>query len=150
MLGKLTPYAGLAFCEMAAVLLIGRYVFDVHAAGSLLLLLGMAIPFIVAALGLGLLISTIAQNQAQALQFTLLITLPSILLSGFVFPRETMPGFIWLVSNVIPVTFFLEILRGIIVRGAGFWDLLPSLLALGALAVLLIALSTTRFRKSIA
>jgi len=110
----------------------------------------MCIPFIVASLSLGLLISTFARNQAQALQFTLLITLPSILLSGFVFPRETMPGAIYLLSHVIPVTFFLNILRGIIVRGAGFVDLEPNFAALGVLSIVLLGAASARFRKTLA
>jgi ABC-type multidrug transport system permease subunit len=149
MLGKLAPYAALAMAEMGAVLLVGRIVFDVRVAGSLPLLLLLAVPFVVAALAFGLLISTIAQNQAQALQMTLLITMPSILMSGFVFPRETMPGALYLVSCLFPVTFFLEILRGLVVRGAGFMDVWPSVAALLGLTALLLTLATTRFRKSV-
>jgi ABC-type multidrug transport system permease subunit len=150
MLGKLTPYAFLAMIEVGAVLILGRIIFDVHVAGSVPLLLLLALPFVLAALSLGLLISTLAQNQAQALQMTLLITLPSILLSGFLFPRETMPGPLYLASNIIPVTFFMEILRGLIVRGAGLADVWPNVLALLIITTVLLALSTSRFRKSIA
>jgi ABC transporter DrrB family efflux protein len=150
MLGKLAPYAALAMAEMAAVLVIGRIVFDVRVAGSTLLLLALSLPFVVAALSLGLLISTVSRNQAQALQLTLLLTMPSILLSGFMFPRETMPGPLYLLTFAIPVTHFIEILRGVIVRGAGFLDLWPSVTALILLTVILLTLSTTRFRKSLA
>jgi ABC transporter DrrB family efflux protein len=150
MLGKLAPYAVLAMLEMVAVLLLGWMIFDVRVAGNVLLLLLLALPFVVAALALGLLISTLAQNQAQALQMTLLITLPSILMSGFVFPRETMPGPLYLLSDALPVTYFLEILRGVIVRGAGAAELWPSLLALLIITVILLGASTARFRKSIA
>jgi len=148
--GKVSPYALIALFEMVTVLYVGWTVFDVRIAGSVWLLLGMCIPFIVASLSLGLLISTFARNQAQALQFTLLITLPSILLSGFVFPRETMPGAIYLLSHVIPVTFFLNILRGIIVRGAGFVDLEPNFAALGVLSIVLLGAASARFRKTLA
>lgn len=150
MLGKLVPYAALAFFEMIVVLVLGRIVFDVRVAGSVVLLLLLSIPFIVAALSMGLLISTIAQNQSQALQMTLLITLPSILMSGFVFPRDTMPGPLFLLSHALPVTFFLQILRGVAVRGAGLFDLWPSLLALLLITTVLLGLSTARFRKSAA
>jgi len=150
MLGKLAPYALLAMAEMVAVLILGRFVFDVRVAGNVFLLLLLSLPFVVAALSLGLLISTIAQNQSQALQLTLLITMPSILMSGFVFPRETMPGPLYLITFALPVTFFLEILRGVIVRGAGFFDLWSSLLALAFITTVLITLATMRFRKSIA
>jgi ABC-type multidrug transport system permease subunit len=150
MLGKLAPYSLLAMLEMVAVLILCRILFDVRVVGSLPLLLLLSLPFIVATLALGLLISTIAQNQAQALQMTLLITLPSILMSGFVFPRDTMPGPLYLISQAIPVTFFLEILRGLVVRGAGLADLWPSVLALLLITTVLLALATTRFRKSVA
>jgi ABC-type multidrug transport system permease subunit len=150
MLGKLAPYAVLAMAEMVAVLVLGRVVFDVRVAGSIAMLLLMALPFVVAALSLGLLISTIAQNQSQALQMTLLITLPSILMSGFVFPRETMPGPLYLLSFALPVTFFLEILRGVIVRGAGLADLWQPLVALLIITAILLGISTARFRKSVA
>lgn len=150
MLGKLTPYAFLALAEMGAVVLAGWLLFGVHIAGSPLLLFALTVPFILAALSMGLAISTIAQNQAQALQLTLLTMLPSILLSGFVFPRDTMPGPIYVVSFAIPVTFFLDILRGIVLRGAGLSDLWTSVAALLALTVMLVSVSALRFRKSVA
>ncbi len=150
MLGKLLPYAVLAMGEMVAVLFLGWLAFDVQVAGSVVLLLLLSVPFVVAALALGLLISTVAQNQAQALQMTMLIMMPSILLSGFIFPRETMPGPLYLITNALPVTFFLEILRGVVVRGAGLSDLWPSLLALLIITVILLGLATIRFRKSAA
>lgn len=150
MLGKLQPYAVLSMFEIIAVLIISRYIFDVRVVGNVWLLLLLSVPFIVAALSMGLLISTIAQNQAQALQMTLLIMLPSILMSGFMFPRETMPGALYLISNILPMTFFLEILRGIIVRGAVLNDLWSSIFALILMATLLLLLSAARFRKSIA
>lgn len=150
MLGKLTPYACLAFVEMLVVLLIGRYVFDVRVVGSVVFLMALSLPFVLAALAMGLLISTIAQTQGQALQMTMLTLLPSILLSGFMFPRETMPGPIYLLSFIFPVTFFIEALRGVIIRGAGPADLWPSVLALLILMVALIGAATVRFRKSLA
>jgi len=150
MLGKLVPYSGLAMVELVTVLFIGRLVFDVPIAGSVLLLFILSVPFILAALSIGLFISTVAQNQAQSLQLTILTLLPSILLSGYIAPRETLPGPLYLLSDILPVTYFIQIMRGIVVRGAGLWDLLPSVLALILLTVTLLALSTSRFRKSIA
>lgn len=148
MLGKLTPYAVLAFLETATVLLVGWLVFDVRIAGSVPLLMLLSIPFIIATLSLGLLISTFAENQGQALQFTMLITLPSVLMSGFVFPRETMPGILYLISEAIPVTYFLGIIRGVVVRGAGLGDLWPNVWPLVLISIILLAVSTARFRKS--
>jgi len=149
-LGKLAPYAVLAMIELFAVLIAEHLVFAIHIVGSLPLLVLLSLPFILAALAMGLLISTVAQNQAQALQMTLLTVLPSILLSGYIAPRETLPGFLYLLGNVFPATHFIQILRGIVVRGAGLNDLLPSVLYLLLLTTILLALATTRFRKSIA
>lgn len=148
MLGKLFPYSILALIELVGVVAIGRLLFNVQITGSFLLLTLLSLPFIVAALALGLLISTVAQNQAQAQQLTTLTLLPSILLSGYIAPRETLPGPLMLLSNVLPVTFFIQILRGIIVRGAGLADLLPQILALLLITVVLITLATLRFRKT--
>ncbi len=150
MLGKITPYAALAFGEVITVLVAGYMVFDVRVAGSLALLLALSIPFILAVLSMGLLISTIAQNQAQAMQLTVMLTMPAILISGFMFPRSNMPGFLYIISEAFPVTHFLEVLRGIVVRGAGFGDIWPSAAALMLISVVLIGVSTLRFRKSFA
>lgn len=149
-LGKLCPYAGLALIELGAILFAGHLIFDVPIAGSVALLVLLSLPFILAALSLGLLISTLAQNQGQALQMTLLTLLPSILLSGYIAPRETLPGALYLLSDLFPVTFFIQILRGIVVRGAGLADLWPSVLGLLVLTAILLGLATARFRKSVA
>ncbi len=149
MIGKLIPYACLAFTELAVVVFVGNVFFGVSSNGSVIILALMAIPFIFASLALGLLISTIAQTQGQALQFSQLMLLPSILLSGYVSPRETMPGWLYILSDAIPATHFMQITRGIIIRGAGFMDLLPQFLTLILMATILVALSTARFRKSI-
>ena len=149
MIGKLLPYACLALVEVCMVLLLGRCVFDVRVTGSIALLLLLSIPFVTATLSLGLLISTIAKTQGAALQFTILITLPSILMSGFIFPRETMPGFLYVLSTAIPVTYFIDILRGVIVRGAGFFDLWPDVAALLLIDFILISVATARFRKTL-
>jgi len=149
MLGKLLPYAVLAMAEFAVVLFVGDVVFGVQPHGSLLALSVIAVPFVIATLALGLLISTLAQTQGQALQFTLLTVMPSILLSGYVSPRETMPGWLYVISTFIPATHFMQATRGIIVRGAGFFDLVPQFMILWLIAAVLIALSTARFRKSV-
>ncbi len=150
MIGKIAPYAALAMFELLLVLTLARLVFNVQVSGSFVLLVSMSLPFILAALSLGLLISAVAKTQGQALQMALLTLLPSILLSGYISPRETLPGPLWVLSNVLPVTHFIQIARGIIVRGAGFTDVLPSMLNLCLITVLLIALATSRFRKSMA
>jgi len=149
MLGKLTPYATLALSEMCIVLTVGYFLFDLRVAGSIALLVLLTTPFILAALSLGLVISTIAHTQTHAMQLTMLLTMPSILMSGYIAPRETMPGALYLLSSALPVTHFMQIVRGVIVRGAGFRDLLPSTMALVIIATLLIAAAVARFHKSI-
>ncbi|MFG0239935.1 MAG: ABC transporter permease, partial [Gimesia chilikensis] len=100
-------------------------------------------------LGLGMLVSTIAQTQLQAVQFAFLIMLPSVLLSGFMFPRSQMLLPIYLFTFIIPVTYFLEILRGIVLRGAGITDLLPYVTGLSLCCVVILAVSLKRFQKQL-
>ena len=150
MIGKLVPYAGLAMVELVAVLLMSNYLFGVVSRGSLIALTVMSIPFVIASLALGLLISTIAQTQGQALQYTQVTLMPAILLSGYVAPRETMPGWLYMISSGLPATHYMQITRGIMVRGAGFSDLIPQFLILILIALILILASTARFKKQIA
>jgi ABC transporter DrrB family efflux protein len=147
LLGKLVPYTILAFCELLIVLTMMTTLFQVPIAGSLLLLVGLASLFIVTVLGLGLLISTVAKTQLQAIQLSFMIMLPSVLLSGFMFPRSEMPTIIYLASFLLPVTYFIEILRGIILRGAELRALLPHVFGLLACLVVILSLSVARFRK---
>jgi ABC-2 type transport system permease protein len=98
---------------------------------------------------MGLVISTFAQIQAQALQMTMLTVMPSILLSGYIAPRDTLPGFLLVISDLLPVTFYMQIIRGIIVRGAGFTDLLAPISSLIVISFVLLAAATIRFRKSV-
>jgi ribosome-dependent ATPase len=149
-LGKLAPYALVGFVETVLVLVAMVFVFGVPIAGSLALLLSLAALFIVCSLGLGLLVSTVATTQAQAFQFAFLVMLPSILLSGFMFPRDGMPLPIRWLSAAIPSTHFLEILRGVVLRGADLADILPSVLALGAATVVVLGVAVARFRKQLA
>ncbi|NUQ50274.1 MAG: ABC transporter permease, partial [Phycisphaerae bacterium] len=149
MFGKLVPYAGIGFAETLLVLLVMVFVFGVPISGSLVLLLALCLLFLVTALGLGLLVSTIARTQLQAIQIAFLIMLPSILLSGFMFPRDAMPLPIYLISCAIPVTHFLEILRGVILRAADLADLWPHVLALAACCAVILAASVLRFQKQL-
>jgi len=150
LLGKLTPYAGVGFVATLLVLLVMVLVFRVPIAGSLGLLLTLSMLFLVTSLGLGLLVSTLARTQLQALQFSFIIMLPSILLSGFVFPRESMPAPIYWIGFAIPVTHFLEILRGIILRDADLRDLLPHVTALASCCLAILLIAVLRFRKQLA
>jgi ribosome-dependent ATPase len=148
--GKLIPYAVIGMVQTVFVLVLMRVVFGVEIVGDKALLLVLSALFLLPALALGILISTFSANQAQAMQLSLLVMLPSVLLSGFAFPRETMPLPIYAIGFAIPVTYYVEILRGIILRGAGLWALWPQTLALMAFAVVLVTASTARFQKRVA
>jgi ABC-type multidrug transport system permease subunit len=147
MLGKVVPYALLGFVDFLFVLAAMVWVFSVPIAGSLGLLLALGAAFMLVALGLGLLISSVARNQLQALLLTFAVTLPSILLSGFVFERDLMPLLLQWLGYAIPLTYFLEILRGIILRGAGLAELWPSVMAMLALGVVLVGVASSRFAR---
>src|SRR5262249_36521167 len=150
LLGKLIPYAIIGFIEMLIVLSVMVGVFGVSINGNLWLLLALSTLFLVCALGLGLLVSTLAKTQLQAMQFAFLMMLPSVLLSGFVFPRSEMPGIIYAASFAIPVTYFIEILRGVVLRDADFLDLVPQVIGLSACCGVILVLSVRRFRKQVA
>jgi ABC transporter DrrB family efflux protein len=149
MLGKLAPYACVGFVELVSVLLVMRFVFDVPINGSLLLLVAFSMLFIVTALAIGLLISMKAKNQVQAMQLGMLIILPSVLLSGFMFPRGSMPVPMQVVGYLIPATHFVQLIRGIVLRGATASDLVGPAFALTALCAVLLALGVARFNRKL-
>jgi ABC transporter DrrB family efflux protein len=150
MLGKLVPYGLIGIVETCTVLTVMRLVFEVPIKGSLLLLLSLSILFLFTALAIGLLISTKAQSQMQALQLAWLIMLPSVLLSGFMFPSDSMPAVMRFIGYLVPATHFMEIIRGIVLRGATLVDLLPEVLTLILMGIVLLVLSALRFRKKLA
>ncbi len=119
-LGKIAPFNIIAFVQVLVVLFLMRFLFGVPISGSIVLLLAMSLVYIFCMLGLGMLISTKAENQMQAIQYAFLTMLPAILLSGFMFPREGMPTLIYLISYIVPATYFIDIMRGIVLRGADF------------------------------
>jgi ABC transporter DrrB family efflux protein len=148
--GKLTPYAIVGFIETLIVLNVMVYVFNVPIHGNLFSLLLLASLFLICALGLGILVSTLASTQLQAMQFAFIIMLPSVLLSGFMFPRSQMPWPIYTLTFAIPATYFIEILRGLVLRGAAMEDLLPQILGLLVCSAAIFSLSLARFRKQLA
>ncbi len=150
LLGKLLPYALVGFVEMLIVMCVMVYVFGVPIHGSLPLLLSLSMLFMICSLGLGLLVSTVAKSQIEAVQFAFVIMLPSVLLSGFVFPRSEMPLPIYVITFAIPVTYFIEILRGVVLRGADFIDLLLPTACLLTCCIVILSLSVFRFRKQLA
>lgn len=149
MLGKLLPYAVIGTVETAMALGIMRFLFHVPISGSVVLLAGFAAIFLFTVLGMGLLISTIANNQIQAVQISFIFLLPSVLLSGFVFPQETMPFPIYVIGQIIPATYFIRVLRGIILRGAGFYELWPQGAFLAVMGIIVLTISTARFHKTL-
>lgn len=149
MLGKIVPFLLVGYVQMTVVILLGRLLFDVPLRGSLPLLYLFAFPFIVASLGLGLFFSTLVRTQAQAMQAGFLFIMPNILLSGFMFPRAAMPAPAQWIGLSLPLTYFLEILRGILLKGVGFEALWPEFLILTAFAVFIVAMSVRRFHKTL-
>ena len=149
MLGKIAPYALVGLVQISAVLIVGHFLFHVPVRGNLLIAYCVSFLFIVANLGLGLFISTLANNQAAAIQVSFFFLLPNVLLSGFMFPREAMPiGARW-IGLVIPLTYFLQVIRGVLLKGVGLLELWPQTLALVGFAVLFFTFSTLRFHKQL-
>ena len=149
MLGKIAPYVGVGLIQMSVVLLLGRFVFDVPLTGNVLLLYGISLLFIVASLSFGLFVSTLVKTQQQAMQVSFFFILPNILLSGFMFPRQAMPLVFQWIGLALPLTHFLKVLRGILLKGVGLAALWPEVLILASFAVTLIALAVTRFHKTL-
>jgi ABC transporter DrrB family efflux protein len=149
LLGKLAPYALVGVLECLIVLTAMVFLFGVPIRGSVPLLLGLSALFIVTSLAMGLLISTLARTQLEAVQFAFLVMMPSVLLSGFMFPRAQMPLPIRAITYAFPVTYFIEILRGVVLRAADTVDLIPHVGGLAACCLGLMALSLARFRKQL-
>jgi ABC-2 type transport system permease protein len=147
MLGKVVPYLIIGIAEMVLILLAMRFGFDVPIRGNLLFLFGMAMIYLFALLSLGLFVSTVSTTQAQAQQLAQVFLLPSIFLSGYIFPSSGLPIVLYAIGRVLPATHMVEIMRGVVLRDAGPRELLPNVLALLAISVLLVTMSVRRFRK---
>lgn len=147
MIGKIIPYIFIGLVQVAIILGMGHLIFSVPINGSLWVLTVGTLFFISASLTLGLLISTFAQNQLQAMQLTLFVLLPGILLSGFMFPYEGMPAFAQWLSDIMPVTHFTRVIRGVVLRDAGMPEIAHEVIWLAGFTVLGIIVSALRFRK---
>jgi ABC-2 type transport system permease protein len=147
--GKILPYVAIGYVQMTLILVFGRYVFDVPIRGSLGLLYALAFLFIAANLAIGLFFSTLAKTQQQAMQMSFFFFLPNILLSGFMFPFEAMPRPAQWLSQALPLTHFLRIVRGIVLKGSSFDDLHVELVWLTGILVALVTFSSLRFRKKL-
>lgn len=148
-LGKILPYVAIGYVQMTLILTVGRFAFDVPVVGSLPLLYGLAFAFIGANLAIGLVFSTIARTQQQAMQMSFFFLLPNMLLSGFMFPFEAMPAPAQVLSQALPLTHFLRIVRGIVLKGGTLTDLASELVAMAAVLVVLVAVASVRFRKKL-
>jgi ABC-2 type transport system permease protein len=149
-LGKMLPFVAIGYVQLTNVLLLGKLFFDVPFRGSLVTLYLVSGLFIAANLGIGLLISTMSRTQNQAQQLATLMLIPSMLLSGFIFPRDAMPQLAQWVGAGVPLTYYLDATRGILLRGAGMDALWPDVAILTVMAVGSIALSVRRFSKTVA
>jgi ABC-2 type transport system permease protein len=148
-LGKLLPYLVLAFVQLLFILFLMTVVFKVPIHGNLFLFLGLSVIYVFALLSLGLLVSSRASSQMEAIQLAQMFLLPSIMLSGYIFPLSSLPVPLRVFAQVLPATHFIAISRGIIIRGASFGDLWQSVAALIAIAAVLVAGSTRAFHKTI-
>jgi ABC-2 type transport system permease protein len=149
MLGKIAPYIVIGFIQAALILVFGRLIFGVPIAGNVWLLAALSTLFIATNLSIGYTFSTIAQNQLQAIQMSFMFFLPNILLSGFMFPFAGMPGWAQAIGQFLPLTHYLRIVRGIMLKGADFYDLRFEALALLGLMLLAMTLAVRRFRRTL-
>ncbi len=147
--GKLIPYTIIGFFDMIIALFLGNIIFGVVVRGSITLLILLGTLFLICSLSMGMLISTVAKTQLQAMQASIALLLPSVLLSGFMFPREAMPKLIYYMSNVLPMTYFLQILRGIIVKGVGISYLVSPIISLVILIFIIVAATMMKFNKTL-
>ena len=148
-LGKMFPYLVLTLIEFSWILFLMRTIFAVPIHGSLLTLFGMVLPFLLTMLGIGLWISTRVQTRDAAMQMAMGTILPSIFLSGYIFPTDSMPTAFWIVSQLVPTTWMVDAARGVILRGAGWAELGRNALVLWIMATLSLSISAKRFRKQL-
>jgi ABC-2 type transport system permease protein len=148
-IGKILPYIVAGYVQMTLILIVGTQLFDVPFTGSIALLYLLASLFIAGNLALGLFFSTLAKTQQQAMQMSFFFLLPNILLSGFMFPFAGMPRFAQILSTGLPLTHFLRIIRGVVLKGSGYAELVPEVIALAIILGVLIVLTSLRFRKKL-
>jgi ABC-2 type transport system permease protein len=149
LIGKILPYIVVGYIQVGLILLAARGLFQVPLFGSLGLLLGVAFVFIAANLAVGITFSTVAQNQLQAMQLTFFFFLPSLLLSGFAFPFRGMPSWAQAVGEVLPLTHFLRIVRGIMLKGNGLGDIAPEIWPIALFATVALTIAVNRYRQTL-
>ncbi len=148
-IGKILPYVVVSFFDLVEIILAGVFLFDMPMRGNVLLLALTALLFLTTTLGQGLFISTVAKSQMEAIMLTMLVTLPAIFLSGFLFPLEAMPAWLQALSYAIPLRYMLVIIRAIVLKGAGLEAFSTQILTLAIVGILILFGSSVRFRKSL-
>lgn len=149
MTGKIIPYIIVGYIQISLILMASHLLFQVPLEGSLILLLLAALPFVAANLSVGLTFSSIAKNQLQAMQMAFFFFLPSILLSGFMFPFRGMPQWAQYIGQVLPLTHFVRIVRGILLKGNGFLDIVPELWPIMLFIVVVLTIGLRRYKKTL-
>jgi len=148
-LGKIAPYIMLGYVQMTLVLFAGSWVFDVPIRGSLALIYVLSAAFIAVSLGIGLVFSTVAKTQQQAMQMSFFFLLPNILLSGFMFPFDGMPRVVQAIAQALPLTHYLRVVRGILLRGAGWQEVRTEFLWLCVMLAVVLLIAALRFKKKL-
>ena len=149
MIGKIIPYITVGYAQIFLILLASKFLFDVPIIGSVLLLLVLALLFIVANLAVGITFSTIGKNQLQAVQMAFFFFLPSLLLSGYMFPFRGMPGWAQDIGELLPLTHFLRVVRGILLKGNGLVEVAPDLWPIALFLVVMLAIGIKRYRQTL-
>ncbi len=148
-IGKIIPYIMIGYVQVFVILMAAKFLFDVPMVGSVPLLLGLVFPFIVAHLAVGITFSTVAKNQLQAMQMAMFFFLPSLLLSGYMFPFRGMPGWAQGIGECLPLTHFLRIVRGILLKGNGIAEVVPDLWPIGLFLLVVLTLAVKRYRQTL-
>lgn len=149
MMGKISPYIIIGYIQSIIVILMAKFLFNVPILGSIILLMGLILIFIICNLALGFAISTAAQNQTQALQMSMMTLIPSILLSGFAFPFYGMPLWAQGVGGCLPMTYFIRIVRGIMLKGNTFWEVWPHTLSLLIIMFIVTAFTIKIYKRTL-
>ena len=149
MTGKIVPYIFIGLIQSTIILIAARFIFGVPFVGSLIVLYVVVLLFIAANLTVGITISSLAQNQLQALQLTFFYFLPTMLLSGFMFPFQGMPGWARAIGNVMPATYFMRLVRGVLLKGNGWIDLWPNIWPLMVFTVVVMCFALVFYRRTL-
>jgi ABC-2 type transport system permease protein len=149
LIGKIVPYIGVGYVQVTLILVAAKFLFDVPMIGSVPLLLVMVFLFIVANLAVGITFSTVAKNQLQAMQMAFFYFLPSLLLSGYMFPFRGMPVWAQDIGECLPLTHFLRVVRGILLKGNGLAEIAPDLWPIAVFLLVMLAIGVKRYRQTL-